>query len=204
MELNRVRVDPAELATAMELLPLAAGSYDPNGPDYGRRGARNTLIAVVRLLAVLFPNTPTLPLALQDLLQGLADLDRGTVIPLLKPAKVRGRPPNPLGNDLFRALAAAAMTCLMEQQGMSLDLAARDIATRLRRLGYPAGRISHRNIAKWREKMMTERAAENLGVQRYQLALKSTRQMTANEAVTFLLNSLTTLSAGEFPKKGRP
>jgi hypothetical protein len=56
-----------------------ASEYDPNQPDHGRSSARIALIGVMNFLAVLFPHLDTLPLALQDLLQGLVDLDQGTL-----------------------------------------------------------------------------------------------------------------------------
>jgi hypothetical protein len=48
-------------------------------------------------------------------LYGLHDLDRGKVVPLLGPTKVSHTPGNALSDELFRAVAAAAMTCLVER-----------------------------------------------------------------------------------------
>jgi hypothetical protein len=177
-----------------------ASAYNPTEADPGRSSARIALIGLLEFLSVLFPDTPTLPIALQDLLQGLVDLDRGTVIPLLTPAETRGRPPNPLSDDLFRALAAAAMTTLMARPEMSRDLAARDIARRLSVMGY--GKIQAVQVKKWREKMMTERAAENLAVQRYELALKWVEGKEPTEAVKFLLGDLPALYPANFPRRG--
>lgn len=197
-------VRETQLNAALQFFSLAVQSYDPNRPDHGRSGARNTLVAVIQLLAVLFPNTPALPIALQDLLQGLVDLDRGRVIPLLKPLKTGGAPPKALQEDLLRALPAAAMTCLMEGGQMARIDAAREVASRLSRLGYRLGRIPHGRIAKWREEMMRESARENLAVQRYQHALKAVKEMgmDATAAVSFLLGNLPLLYPAEFPKKG--
>ena len=110
-----------------------ASAYSPAQPDHGRGCARIALIGVLEFLSILFPKTPTLPLALEDLLQGLVDLDRGTVIRLLAPADLRGRPPDPLSSELFRALVAAAMTIVMN--GMGREAAARNIAGRLEQAG---------------------------------------------------------------------
>jgi hypothetical protein len=177
-----------------------ASAYSPAQPDHGRGCARIALIGVLEFLSILFPKTPTLPLALEDLLQGLVDLDRGTVIRLLAPADLRGRPPDPLSSELFRALVAAAMTIVMN--GMGREAAARNIAGRLSKLGYRLGRIPHVKIAKWREKMMSESPSENLAVQRYELALKLVKDLEPNKAAEFLLDSLRTLCPAEFPKKG--
>jgi len=178
-----------------------ADEYNPTLPDHGRSSARIALIGVLEFLAVLFPDRPSLPVALQDLLQGLVDLDQGTVVPLLEPTESKGRPPNPLSEELFRALPAAAMTVLMERGGMDRERAAREVARRLSKLGYRRGNISYSNIAKWREKMMTERAAENLAVQRYELGLQSVKDMEPGKALKLLVDNLPTLHPAEFANK---
>jgi hypothetical protein len=58
-------------------LRLDLPAYDPSQPDNGRSSARNALIAVIEFLSVLFPDLATLPLSLQELLQGLVDLEQG-------------------------------------------------------------------------------------------------------------------------------
>jgi hypothetical protein len=195
----------AEVTAAIQQLWMKlqmASAYNPAEPDHGRSSARIALIGMLEFLSVLFPDTPTLPIALQDLLQGLVDLDRGTVIPLLTPAETRGRRPNPLSDDLSRALVAAAMTSLMTDRKMSRELASRNIARRLSEMGYRSRKIGHVQIAKWREKMMTERAAENLAVQRYEFALTWVEGKEPREAVKFLLDNLQALCPTDFPKKG--
>jgi hypothetical protein len=195
-----------ELAAAIQELWIRlqmASSYDPAAQDSGRSSAAIALIGVVEFLPVLYPKLSPLPLALQDLLQGLADLDRGTVIPLLTPSKKRGRPPNELSDELFRAIAAAAMTSLMRDQEMDRALAARNISRRLSEMGYGPGKVTAVQVAKWREKMMTESPAENLAVQRYELALKCVKELKSAEAVRFLLSNLPILHPNYF-SKGRP
>ena len=181
-----------------------ASAYDPASQDAGRSSARIALIAVMDFLAVLYPKLSPLPLALQDLLQGLTDLDRGTVIRLLTPSKRRGRRPNELSDELFRAIVAAAMTSLMKSPEMDRDLAARNIARRLKEMGYSPGNLTAVQLAKWREKMMTERAAENLAVQRYELALKCVEELAPAEAVKFLLSNLPILHPTYFAKARPP
>jgi hypothetical protein len=202
----------AELAVAIQQFWTRlqmASAYDPASQDAGRSSARIALIAVMDFLAVLYPKLSPLPLALQDLLQGLTDLDRGTVISLLRPSKKRGRRPKRLSDELFRAIAAAAMTSLMKSSEMDRDLAARNIARRLNEMGYGPGRLTAVQLAKWREKMMTERAAENLAVQRYELALKCVQELEPAEAARFLLSNLPILHpmyfpSGQFPSPSRP
>jgi hypothetical protein len=177
-----------------------ASAYDPTAIDHGRSSARIALVAILEFLSVLFPDTPALPIALQDLLQALVDLDRGTPNPLFARSKARGRAPITLADDLFRALVAAAMTKRMEATGTSLKVAARDVERRLAELGYGPGRIQHTQIAKWREKMM-EGGIDNLAVQRYRLALDLVKTMQPVEGTRFLLSNLPTLCPGQFSKK---
>jgi hypothetical protein len=155
----------------------------------------------MELLSVLIPNAAILPVVLQDLLQGLVDLDKGTPIPLLKPTRLRGRPPTSLGEQLLRALAAAAMSCIMQEPDMSRERAADDIARRLNRLGYGPERASGIQVAKWRETIMSALVREDLGAQRYDLALKLVKPMAPEPAVKFLLDSLRTMHPVGFPKK---
>ena len=195
----------AELTAAFQQLGMMlqmASAYDPAQPDHGRSSAKIALIGIMNFLAVLSPQSDTLPIALQDLLQGLVDLDRGTVIPLLAPADLRGRPPTPFSDELLRGLAAAAMTLLMERGVMARKEAAEEIARRLNRLGYGPDRLSAVQVSKWREAMMTAYVREDHAAQRYQRALKAVEGREPIPAVKVLLESLRTLHPAKFPKKG--
>ncbi len=195
-----------ELGAAMEFLALAlraASTYDPAQPDHGRGSVRAALGGVIRLIAELFPNQPSLPIALNHLLYGLWDLDRGKVVPLLEPAKPSTNPGLSLTEDLFRAIPAAAMTKLTDSRVMKRADAARNIARRLSKMGFtrPSGdAITGPQVAKWREKMMTERAAENRAVAQYQFALETVKTMEPHKAVEFLMGSMPHLYPPNFPK----
>jgi hypothetical protein len=192
----------AELQATMQFLASALGTYDPTQPDHGRASVRNALVGVIRLIAALFPGKPSLPISLNHLLYAIYDLDRGKVTPLLQPATPSKNPGLSLTEDLFRALPAAAMTCLVKQ-GMKREGAARDIARRLTRMGYRSNEgdeFTASQIAKWREKMMTERAAENRAAAQYQLALETVKSMDGNVAVNFLMESMPQLYPANFPK----
>lgn len=152
----------AEIASAMHFLNSALGagtSYDPTRPDHGRASVRAALVGVIRLIGVLFPNTPALPISLNRLLYALHDLDRGKVAPLLEPATPSKNPGLSLTEELFRAIPAAAITCLLKQ-GVKRSDAAKQVARKLTGMGYRShsgGPFEASQIAKWREKMMTER-----------------------------------------------
>jgi hypothetical protein len=200
----------AELAAALlsvsQKLQMASKNYSA-GPSANRRAAvRISLIAAIELMSDLFPNEPSFPLPLNQLLHALADLDRGKVAPLLERTKVSNSPGNSLSSELFRAFPAAAMTRLISSKLMSRNEAAREIAKRLSRMGYKhsAGKpITAARVAKWRDKMTTELATENLAVARYEVALKWVIGMETPAAVEFLLDSLTDLFPPDFPKNPR-
>jgi hypothetical protein len=203
---QRAAINQTELAAAIQILGLAlqaASQYDPSLPDHGRKHVVQALVGVNQLIAALFPNKPTLPVSLIDLACALKDLDRGVVAPMLKPTDVRHRPPSSTSAELFRALPAAAMTLEM-QAGKSRKEASREIATRLSKMGYRdslGNPVEAAQVAKWREKMMTERAAENLAVARYQLALEQVKGMAPSEGSKFLLANMPELHPPTGPKK---
>ena len=67
--------------------------------------------------------------------------------------------------------------------------------------GHPLGdRIEGSQVAKWREKMRTERAAENLAVARYQLALQQVKDMDPAEGVKLVLANIPALYPPKIPK----
>jgi hypothetical protein len=199
-------INQSELAAAMHFLGQtlgAASHYDPSRPDHGRASVVAALVGVNQLIAALFPNKPALPVPLIDLACALKDLDRGIVGPLLQPTEISHRPPKALLDDLFTALPAAAMTLLMTA-GTKREDAGREIARHLERMGYrhaSGDRISASQIAKWRERMMTERAAENLAVARYQLALEQVKGQDAAAAANFILANIPALYPPQIPKK---
>jgi hypothetical protein len=185
-------------------LQLASMGYSPDPPAQARAAVRIALAGVIKLISDLFPDEPSFPAPLIQLRQDLDDLERGKVAPFFAPTKVRHRPPTALSEDLFRAMVAAAMTRLMEGTKVSRDKAARDVARRLSKMGakHASGEaITFKQIAKWREKMMAELASENLAVARYELTLQMLGGMEGLDAVAMMLDSLTTVSPGNFPKK---
>ena len=195
----------AELTAAFQQLGVMlqlASEYDPNQPDHGRSSARIALIGVMNFLAVLFPQLDTLPLALQDLLQGLVDLDQGTVVPLLARADLRGRPSTSFSDTLLRGLAAAALTRLVDGREMPLKQAAAYVARRLNGLGFGPKRLSGVQVSKWREKLTAPSVKEGPAAQRYQLALKLVEGKAPIPAVDSLLTTLRAMHPANFPKKG--
>jgi hypothetical protein len=57
-EQKRMPTSVEEIRAAMQFFSIAVASYNPNRPDHGRSGVRNALIAVIQLVAALFPNAP--------------------------------------------------------------------------------------------------------------------------------------------------
>ena len=95
------------------------------------------------------------------------------------------------------------MTCLVEKQRVKRSDAAKEVARRLTGMGYRshAGeRFEASQIAKWREKITTERAAENRATAQYQLALEMVKSMEGRAAFDFLMGSMPDLYPPNFPK----
>ena len=203
---DTTKMNPAELRGAIQLLYLtlqhASSDFEGAEPPEARARVRNALIGITRLISALYPNETRFFLPLNALLYALHDLDNGKVVPLLAPAKVSNRPTNALADELFKAIPAAAMTCLMEGKAMKRSEASREILKRLRAMNitHHAGeQITANQITKWREKMMTELAAENRAVARYQYMLEYVGGLEPMAAVEFLLNSLADLPPPTIP-----
>jgi hypothetical protein len=187
-------------------LRLAAAEYDRSRPEDARACVRIALVGVIQLISALYPDEPGVLLPLNELLYGFHDLDHGKVVSFLVATKVPHSPGTALSEDLFRAIAAAAMTCLVDRTAMSRHEAAKDIAKRLSRRGFahPSGKeITPSQITKWRETMMTELASENRAVARYRAALDWVKDKEPQAAVQFLLDALPDLSPARNPKKPR-
>lgn len=203
---DTTKMNPAELRGAIQLLYLtlqhASSDFEGAEPPEARARVRNALIGITRLISALYPNETRFFLPLNALLYALHDLDNGKVVPLLAPAKVSNRPTNALADELFKAIPAAAMTCLMEGKAMKRSEASREILKRLRAMNitHHAGeQITANQITKWREKMMTELAAENRAVARYQYMLEYVGGLEPMAAVEFLLDSLADLPPPTIP-----
>jgi hypothetical protein len=192
----------ATVSFLLKALRMASGNFSLAAQDHGRSSVRIALVGIIKLLADLFPNEPSLQLPLNELLYALADLDRGKIAPLLKPAKVAHNPGNTLSEGLFRAIPAAAMDRLVAGK-MSREEAARRVARSLSRMGYKnssGAAITGAQVAKWRENMMAGRASEDPAVARYDLALRLVLGMQPAEGAQFMLELLPDLSLPKIPK----
>jgi hypothetical protein len=179
-----------------------SSTYDGQGPQEVRKVAANVLIKVVDLVLELYPDHPEWVVPLQQLLFGLKDLDRGKPNRLFEPVKVDHCPPNSISDVMFRAIPAAAMTCLMERGGIKRTQAAATIAKRLNALGYTdrfGGAIKGAQVEQWREEAMAKRPKEELAARRYHEALIEVEAKAPQEAVTYLLESLPRLPPPHFP-----
>jgi hypothetical protein len=132
----------AEIGAAIqffkEALAKASTGYSPTPPDQARAAVRIVLVGTINLISALYPDEPSFPLPLNQLLYDLDGLDHGTVAAFFRPTKVSHRPRLALSDDLFRATVAAAMTVLMGGTKVNRDEAAREIARRLSKMGWDA------------------------------------------------------------------
>lgn len=180
----------------------ASSEYNATNPEDLRKVAANILIKMIDLVLELYPRNPEWAIPLNHLLYGLKDLDRGKPNALFEPVKLDHGPPNTIADVIFRAIPAAAMTCLMEN-GVKRTPAAETIARRLNKLGYrdrSGGRIRASHVEQWREEAMSRRPKERLAAQRYWDALNEVKGMRPEQAVSYLLDSLQSLPPPHFPK----
>jgi hypothetical protein len=179
-----------------------ASEFSPTQPDHGRRCAKIAVAAVVKFISDLYPDEPRLVRALFELLCGLADLDRGNAGPLLTATDLGGRPAASISNEIFKAIAAAMMTRLMEGRGMERLRAADDVARRISKLGHPSAPFKGSQVAKWRVKLTSKGSAKNRAVLEYRTVLDLTKGKDPAQAVTFLMEQMKSLYPRNFSRKG--
>lgn len=180
----------------------ASSKYNATNAEALRKVAANILIKVIDLVLELYPRNPEWAIPLNQLLYGLKDLDRGKPNALFEPVKLDHGPPNPIADVIFRAIPAAAMTCLMKN-GAKRTPAAETIARRLNKLGYrdrSGEKIKASQVEQWREEVMSQRPKEKLAAQRYWDAVNEVKGMRPEQAVSYLLDSLQSLPPPHFPK----
>jgi len=166
-------------------LEFASGAYRAEGQDTARPSAEIALGSVLFFLTVVFDGDPQALLPLRRLSYALHDLDRGQVDPLLRPKKIKHRPPNPLREEGFIAFAAAAMQLFVDG-GISRGEAARRVADSLNAMGYRIGSGNHitaRQVEKWRDKMRAGSPLNNEAVGRFRRIVEEChRQFPSSEA----------------------
>jgi hypothetical protein len=187
------------------VLNVAATAFDPSAADGGRLGVILAMTALHDFLTANFGDDPPALIAIRHLLYSLADLESGKLVPLLTPKRVKNRPRDSAAKGGFRAFAAVAMDLFMES-GVPRKQAARDVATALSRMGYddgPGKPIKARMVEDWRDRMMTERPAENLAAGRFhrmKIALRVKFPSDPKGAAKHVLNSLPSVARPRNPK----
>src|SRR5947209_4432578 len=186
-------------------LTAAAARFDPNAADGGRLGVILAMTALHDFLTANFVADPSALIAIRHLLYSLADLEGGKLAPLLTPKKVKNRPRDSAAKEAFRAFAAVAMDFFMEG-GDPRKQAARRVAAALSHMGYddgPGKPIKSHMVEDWRDRMMTERPAENLAAARFhrmKTALRATFPSNPSEAAKHVLNGLPSVARPRNPK----
>jgi hypothetical protein len=197
--------DFATITSALwDLLPelKTASEFSTAQPDHGRRCAKIALAAVINFISNLYPDEPSLVRALYELLCGLADLDRGNAGSLLTATDLGGRPAASISNEIFKAIAAAMMTRLMEGRRMGRLDAADDVARRISKLGHPGAPFKGSQVAKWRVKLTSKGSAKNRAVLEYRTVLDLTKGKEPAQAVAFLMAHMKSLYPRNFSRKG--
>jgi hypothetical protein len=187
-------------------LHAAAKEFDPSREDGGRSSVITSIDSIIRFLLITVGfDKPAALAPLYRLQYALCDLGIGTVTPMFKPKKVRNRPRVSMATDNFRAVASVAMDMFMEAGVRREDAAAR-VAEALHRMGYSSRNkpIRRHMVEDWRDRMMTERPAENLAAGRFlrlQSDLKAMFPDDPSAAAQHVLNNLPLIVRPDNPKK---
>lgn len=185
----------SDLAKLLNLLKVSKDRFRSDADDHGRSAARDALAAVVQFISEASLEGAELALTLHHLLYGLEDLDAGQVVPMLRPAEISNRPPDPLAARLFQAKAAALME-LHRQDRLSRKGAARAAARDLNHCGYRDAKqqpITATQVMNWRNKVKAAQLSKDLAAQRYRTCLAELNARfpkRPREAVAFFLDAL--------------
>ncbi len=182
-------------------LQAAAKEFDPHSKDGGRSSVMKSMDAICRFLLITAGiDRPTALVPLYRLQYALYDLASGSVAPMLKPKKVKHRPRGSMAAEGFRAVAAVAMDLFMKD-GLSRKQAAARVAAILRRMGYSSGNklIRPHMVEDWRDRMMTERPAENPAVGRFRRLQSQLKVMFPDNPAAAAQNILKNLSLIDLP-----
>lgn len=194
------------LGRLLSALMVERKNYDPSVPDHGRAAICYDLLAIIEYVSTVIPQRPDVVQPLRELLYGLKDLERGAVVPLLKPAKIEHRPPTPYSEELLRADAAVLMD-LKQQADVDRKSAANMVARRLNQDGYrDRGKaIAGKCVIAWRNKVKEDAGTSNVAAQRFSLALKLLEESYPNDpdrAYAFYIDCMGDQNLPEILKKG--
>jgi hypothetical protein len=172
------------LVEFLAALVVATRQFDPTAADHGRRSVCEMLLASIRYISDVIPDRPDLMQPARELLYGLKDLDRGTVVPLLEPKKIKNRPPNSYSEGFFRADAAVLMELKRQQGRVTNEAAAGMVARRLNRPGYrdQGNRITGKRVIAWRSDIMVKAGTIDPAAQRFSFVLKLLGERYPNDS----------------------
>jgi hypothetical protein len=200
------RIEPSDLRLLNEALAYLFQELDKANALYqsnanaGREGVIHSVETVLKFLSVFAPVISSrLHAPLAVLFDALMNLDSGTVLPLLKPAKKTGRArASALRSSL---IGAAAFTVRrLTETGMKAPAAYKAVARCLRDAGIKpargrAGTLTERTIRGWCEEVNTDVGRQGEASQTYDLLIfdprgNATNDLLPAQARTALLKQL--------------
>jgi hypothetical protein len=148
------RLKLTALDELLDALSAARPLWDGRHP---RRAAGAALAAVLTFLRKADASDPgDRHRPIGELLGALQDLERGSVPNLLKPAKLRGRPPLPVTMSTLRSQCVALADLLVRDTDMTPDDADRAVANLLNKQGISLGALDtspKKGFASWRKRL---------------------------------------------------
>ena len=190
-------------------LTAAVKHFNSSADDHGRIGIQLALFEVdLFLRALLGSQNASMFMPLNQLRYALIDLDRGKVVPLLRPKKPENRPKDSSAKEALRSSAAVAMEFYMKAK-VQRKQAARNVAKRLSEMGYEHSRgkqITAQHVEDWRDRVMTERPSEFEPAGRFHRLVPQLEAMFPDAplaAAKYLLQQISATAPPDIPKKPR-
>lgn len=204
--LNPTQAILQRLAELRQRLTVAAAAFDKSAPDAGRSTLHIVLGSLDAFMAAMLgTKNPQVLIPLRQLRYALHDLDRGKVVPLLTPRKVKGRPRDAADEEGLRAFGAASME-LFIKGGIARKEAARRVAATLHGLGYrePQNeRITPQDVEGWRDRLRSERPADNVAAGRFHRMTTTSHHPSQDPilAAKLILQHIPRVAPPAIPKK---
>lgn len=190
------------------LMRASLAMFDPDGPDHGRKGVKNALVAFQWFVARCCPDGTDLVLPINELLYAIHDLDNGRLSPMFHHTVSGGRPPTAFSDKLFRATAAVLMTLYQDPKLGDGDPATM-VARKLNRLGYrddQKKKITGVQVNAWRNEFRSSKGRKTTEGQQYQRTLSELSKLHPSDpksAIRLVLSTMPAMHGSQITRKVR-
>jgi hypothetical protein len=188
----------ALLADLVSRLEDAREIYAPELPDHGRFAAKAALGACIMFAMRAIPNGLDLVLPLRDLLDGIDDLAKGHIAPMLEYQPKQRMRHLPRQIETFGAMAAVLMELNLRSLGR--EAAAEKAAQDLNERGFRDERgnpIAAKRLEDWRD--TAKEGGDRLGAKRFKDYVKKLSAVDEQRAREEVFRSLAAIPGSRIP-----